>query len=1217
MVIEPLNRLAATLETLPVALYLSSPEGELLDANTAFAQLLGYRDREELRSVKLQSVYVNPNDRERWKERLEAEGTVRAFEVELRRKDGSSVWVRETATALAGCAPDSPVYQGVLEDMSREHALGNRAYETGLRFSELFESARDAVFLVVNGRFKEVNSAAERMFGAPKSRLHEVAPYQLSPPLQPCGRSSRELANRYVKAAERGEPQFFEWQHQRPNGEVFDAEVSLSPVDFQGKRCLQAIVRDVTERRRLEESRLRRSDILDAVVFAAARFLQEPAWEDVVDTVLERLGQAASVSRAYLYRVDLANGRYGGELLAEWVAEGVTATAAQKSQVDPQDEGIFDWLEPLLQGQPVVGRTDEFSPAAQRFLNRTGVRSVALVPVVVAGTTWGLVGFDHCEHEAVWFEGEVEALRAAAEILGAAIRLNTAHRRLEFSETEYRDLVENVEDVICVLDLDGNFLSINAAATRVLGYDRDEIVGHNLADVIPERYHEQIAEYRREILDGGRANGLATVQTPSGEERILEFRNNLRRRGVDRPLVRAIGRDITLRWRAERDRRRYASQLEMLRIVDRAVLAGEDPNGIARKAVQQLRSVVNCDRASVYIFDRDQQVAEVVAVAEEEGVQLGPAEGSRVSLTTWFNSILLRESPVIRIDDISLVVEGPQALEDLQRSGVRCVVVARLETSSRFLGTLNLVSRHPGGLKEFAADVARQLGEELSVAFVHTELQAAVVAERGRLSALLQHLPEGVLLLDGQRRVLLANLAAREAVRVLGHDPSAETICSLGGQPVEALLDRGSREALELESVELEPRLFELKSARVGGGAGGEWALVLRDVTEQRAVERKLQLQDRLAAVGQLAAGIAHDFNNILQAVQLNAELLVVDHDLSEPDENLDAVREQVRRGSRLVSQILDFARKTVTQPEPMLLAPFLEDAFRLLASAIPESIDVTMQIVDREITVVADIAQMQQLLTNLTMNAADAMPDGGCLTVSLAEIEVKPGQQHSFPYADLVPGRWAELTVSDTGVGISEELCGRVFEPFVTTKEPGRGTGLGLAQVYGIVKQHGGFVDLESTEGEGSTFRVLIPAAERQEVPENGDERAPQLQRGNGELVIIVEDDPALLRLMQKSLTANGYRVETAGDGVVALELFSRLHTDVDLVITDVVMPRMGGEELIERLRGFLPTPQFLLITGHQRHDQGELVGGVNCLLKPFTARQLAEAVAAALEHS
>ncbi len=1205
-------RLASAEECFPVALYVSTPEGRLLDANRALARLLGYDEPSELLGVPLESVYVDPTDRRQWLARLVTEGMVHGFEVQLRRKDGSSIWVRNTSHAAHGPDPGSIVLQGVLEDITQERSFRDEAQESGLRLTGLFESARDAIFMIQDGRFVELNPAAIEMFAAADVDLRTHYPYELSPPTQPSGRGSQDLAWERIRAAEAGEPQFFEWQHRRLNGEVFDAEVSLNPVELAGELYLQAIVRDVTQRKELEASRKRRSDILDAVVYAAGRFLHEPSWESVVDDVLERLGQAASVSRAYLYRVDEPDRDPKGFLLAEWVAPGVSSTFAEKALVDSQQEGVYRWLRPLLAGTDIVGRAEEFSEDVQDFLARTDVRSLALVPVIVEGTVWGAVGFDHCDDEAVWSEGEVEALRAAAEILGAAIRLGNVHQRLEVSENEFRDLFENVEDVICVLDLEGRFVSINAAATRVLGYRREEIIGRQLVDVIPTRYHNRIEEYRRRMLAEGRAEGMATVRTPAGDERVLEFRNNLRVEGVEQPLVRAIGRDITDRWRAERDRERYAAQLEMLRVVDRAVLAGDDPRSIARAAVARLRDVVRCDRVSVYLFDRDQHAAELVAVAEESTGSLGMAVGEVIPLESAHDPLRFCSTGVHVVTDLAGLSDPPPVVREMLAAGVQSVVVVRLEAEQRVYGTLNLVSQRRGELDESAADIARQLGEELSVALFHAELRAAVAAEKERFQALLQHLPEGVLLLDGQHRILVTNRAGWDALEALGHHRASHSIETLGGEEMAELVVRQGEGDVELGAVDGSGRFFELRSAGVGGEAGGEWALVVRDVTEARQVERKLQLQDRLAAVGQLAAGIAHDFNNILQAVQLNAELLVVDHGIPEPTANLDAVREQVRRGSVLVRQILDFARKTVTRPEPMLLAPFLEDAFQLLASAIPESIDVDLELLDPDVTVTADIAQMQQVITNLAVNAADAMPDGGQLRVCLREISVS--QAHA-PFPEMAPGRWVELSVEDSGTGIPEELRERVFEPFVTTKEAGRGTGLGLSQVYGIVTQHGGFVDLESTVGEGTRFRVLLPAANGVDAAQRSRRREQPARRGGGQCVLVVEDDPSLLQLIKKSLLTLGYCVETAVDGVHALELYQKIGSELALVISDVVMPRMGGVELIERIQRSEVVPKFLLITGHPLNEFLSQAGDVRCLTKPFTVHQLAEAVAEALD--
>ena len=271
-------------------------------------------------------------------------------------------------------------------------------------------------------------------------------------------------------------------------------------------------------------------------------------------------------------------------------------------------------------------------------------------------------------------------------------------------------------------------------------------------------------------------------------------------------------------------------------------------------------------------------------------------------------------------------------------------------------------------------------------------------------------------------------------------------------------------------------RIFEVEANPIAEeAAGGRWAVIIRDVTGEREIQEKVQQQDRLAATGRLAAGIAHDFNNMLTIMMGHAQLLEEDEGIPERSKRgLRNIFTQGLRAAQLIRQILDFSRRTVVQRQPVDLVPFLKETMKLLERALPENIRFETEIANGEYTVNANLTQLEQTVTNLVVNARDAMPDGGELRLGLSQLWVEPDGLPPWPA--MAPGEWVILAVSDTGMGIPEENLEKVFEPFFTTKKPGEGTGLGLAQVYGIVKQHGGYIDVESAEGKGTASTIYLP---------------------------------------------------------------------------------------------------------------------------------------------
>jgi two-component system cell cycle sensor histidine kinase/response regulator CckA len=417
-----------------------------------------------------------------------------------------------------------------------------------------------------------------------------------------------------------------------------------------------------------------------------------------------------------------------------------------------------------------------------------------------------------------------------------------------------------------------------------------------------------------------------------------------------------------------------------------------------------------------------------------------------------------------------------------------------------------------------------------------------------------------------------------------------------------------------------QPRLIDPGAASPSGlfalAKGREQVWFLQEMMNTvPGAQQYIQHQQRLATVGQLMAGIAHDINNLLAVIIGSAQMLQMNEDvpgLAQTD--LACIVKQGQQAARLVRQILDFARQSSGQPGLLDLGPFLEQVTRFLKHTVPESVTIVLEKESGEYPVNADPTQLQQVLTNLALNARDAMPDGGRLRFRLSRFTLSPGHRPLFP--GMQAGEWIALSVSDTGVGIPTEVFPHIFEPFFTTKQPGRGTGLGLAQVYDIVQQHAGYIGVKSRVGKGTTFTIYLPAlAVGKEAPER--EAAELIPRGRGETVLLVEDEPGVLRTSKAILKHLGYQVLTAAGGHQALKVHATHQDRIDLVLSDMVMPKMGGLELFRLLRERDPTIKMILITGYPLEDGGsELLaqGIVNWVQKPFLLPQLAQVLHRAL---
>jgi two-component system, cell cycle sensor histidine kinase and response regulator CckA len=546
-------------------------------------------------------------------------------------------------------------------------------------------------------------------------------------------------------------------------------------------------------------------------------------------------------------------------------------------------------------------------------------------------------------------------------------------------------------------------------------------------------------------------------------------------------------------------------------------------------------------------------------------------------------------------------------------------------------------------LVEFGQDISEQVQTKRARA----RLAAQVHEQAQQMEQVLSSVPAGVLLLDDQGRVLQANPVAEGDLAILSNVQVGERLTHLGDRALDELLTSPPTKGLWHE-VKADNRTFEALARPVAaasipppadrrpdeaGPAPKHWVLVLNDVTREREIREQLEQQERLAAVGQLAAGIAHDFNNIMATIILYARTIECAEGLSERNrERLTTINQQAWHATRLIEQILDFSRRTVLERRPLDLLPLLKEQVKLLERTLPDHIEIALEYGRDEYTAHADPTRMQQVLTNLAVNARDAMPEGGMLRIGLERVQVEPGQSSSLPDAALrqtssvslsnqqgpTAGEWIRLTVSDTGTGIAPDTLPHIFEPFFTTKTPGQGSGLGLAQVYGIVGQHRGHIDIQTQVGEGTTFAIYLPALAVRPA-ESSPPDVSAIPQGQGEVILIVEDGDAVRAALVDSLAGWNYQTLEATNGKAALALMETQGEQIALILSDVVMPEMGGKALFHTLRERGWSTPVILLTGHPMEKELEALrtqGLSAWLSKPPGLKRLAQAVSDALHE-
>ncbi len=824
------------------------------------------------------------------------------------------------------------------------------------------------------------------------------------------------------------------------------------------------------------------------------------------------------------------------------------------------------------------------------------------------------------------FEVYVSPLRdTAGDIIGTAgLALDaTAHRRtdqaLRDSERMYRQMFELNQAVKLVIDADdGAIVDANPAAAEFYGYPLERLRTLRIFDIntLPE------AEVRREL---GRASSAQRTyfqfrhRLADGEIRDVEvYTGPIDRAG--RPLLFSIVHDVTERRRAER------VQAALYRISELAGAASTDMEAFFAALHSILGELMYARNFYVALLDEAAGAFDFPYYADERD----PPPG-RQPLGRGLTERVLRSGEVEHVPHEKFV-------ELLERGEVEVVgspavdwIGAPLRSGDRIFGVL--------GVQSYREELRFRHADVEMLTFVSRHIAAALerlTAQRERehslsiLRATLESTADGILVVDRQNRIISYNQRFAEMwqlpaeVLAAGDDRVALRHVLDQLEDPEGFLARvrALYRDLDTEGSDIvrfkDGRVFERFSRpqRIGGQTVGRvWSF--RDVTEQRRLQEQLRQSQKMEALGRLAGGVAHDFNNLLTVISGYSELLLQQLAAGSPlRADVEEIDRAGRRASDLTRQLLALSRRQVLQPAVLDLNEVVAHMEKLLGRVMGEDVQVSTRSQDALWPVQADPGQMEQVLLNLAVNARDAMPSGGELVIETTN--VVGGSDARVLGSGLESSDCVRLAVRDTGEGMAPEVREHVFEPFFTTKPQGKGTGLGLAMVYGIVRQSGGHIAVESEPGKGSVFSVYLPRVFAAPSHEGtlGVAAAPTHGRGR---VLVAEDDAAVRALVARALVGLGYEVIETEDGREALAAFERCHGRIDLLLTDVRMPQLGGYDLARDLRQRKPNLPVLYVSGYTddssrfRADAGEPASLF--LQKPFTAEQLARRLQELLE--
>jgi PAS domain S-box-containing protein len=791
-------------------------------------------------------------------------------------------------------------------------------------------------------------------------------------------------------------------------------------------------------------------------------------------------------------------------------------------------------------------------------------------------------------------------------------------RELRESERRFRGLFDTASDAILVVDEQAHYIDANGAAERLTGYTREELLHLGVPDLTPEPSRNESLPLYRQFTAQGEMSGECQLLRKGGGIVEVEFAAN--RVGEGR--YQSVLRDVT-------ERKRTHAFLSSVVAVQQEVATAElNLQALMNLIADRAQQLTGAGGAAIELVEGDELVYRAATG------MVAPHVGLRRNRAASFSGLCVRSDEVLSCDDAD---NDPRVdREACRRIGLRSMIVVPLHHQRRAVGVLKVCSSEVRAFNEAHREVLQLMAGLLAAALVRS---AAFDAERARVverTAALQETEErfhlfvegvkdyAIIMLDSQGRVVSWNAGAERlkgytAEEILGrHFASfypAEAVQT--GKPDRALAAAAARETSEEEGWRVRKdgtRFWAsvlLTALRDGAGTLRGFANVTRDITERKALEEQYQQAQKMEAVGHLAAGVAHDFNNLLTIISGFSEMMLTALPAGDPNRGLiQSIYQAGERAALLTRQLLAFSRKQVIEPRVLDLNEVVGNAEKMLRRLIGEDVRLATVLAPNLDRIKADPGQVEQVIINLAVNARDAMPQGGRLTIETSNVELD--ENYARSHAEVKPGRHVMLAVTDTGSGMTEEVQRHVFEPFFTTKGPGKGTGLGLATVFGIVKQSGGHVWVYSEVGRGTTFKVYFPSVEEVAPARGSEESRPTAPSGTG-TVLLVEDDKQVRGMTRFALQSFGYTVLEAQDGEEALRVAQAHSGAIDLLITDVVMPGIGGRRLAEALSRFRPGIKVLYVSGYTddavvRH--GVLETEVAFLQKPFAMATLATKV-------
>lgn len=1203
---ESEERFRVAFEKSAVGKTLTDIDGRFIKVNEAFSITLGYPG-EELVSRHFEEI-TYPEDiavSRKWvRALLSGETDTCQFEKRYIHKDGHIVWVLLNASLYRDISNDPKYFITDFQDITlHKHA------EEALRKSEnmyriLAEAAQDAIYIINReDRVEYVNSFGAGLLGLKPEDMIGSQRETLFPP-----DVSKLQKENLKKVFETGKSLYAEDKISYLKEEAW-MHTSLVPMrDDAGEvTAAMGISRDITDRKKAEEE-LRLLQTMTQAITESDDFFSalDITLRKVCKTTGWVYGETWIPSPDNSY-VKLTPPWYSG---IEGLEEFRKASETFRFHKDVGIPGrAWSSKKPLWVRDVSADKNLPRAPIA----SKSGLHAAIGIPILAGEEVVAVLVFfvTEARNEDERF---IALISAIASQLGALFRRKMAEDTLRDSERKLRLITENTTDVILAYDMNRRLIYVNPAVKRLTGYSVEEIKERNYIDWSHPDNEEKAKRLWEGLFEGkGFTDEEVRIITKDGQIKwSLSSWGPMYNGGPQQIGVQGVERDIT-------ERKRVEEELQLLQILVQDISLAEDFGSALYVSLRKICIATGWVFGEAWVPSEDGSHLECSPVwyssfeglkkfrkiSEEFEFQPGIGLPGRV----WSSK---KSAWVIDVTKDSNFPRAPYAMEAGLKAGMAIPVLA----GEKVVAVLDFFVQEPKEEDRRLVELVSTVAAYLGILFQRKRAEEILKKNEEKYRTLISNIPDVAWTADSKGNTVFIS---SNVERVYGYPPDEIYKDPIGlwfGRinPDDA---RMVKELFELLFSENKKFDVEYRIQR----KDGEWIWlhdrsvstykkdgttyadgIFSDITEYKKLEAQLRHSQKLEAIGRLVGGIAHDFNNMLTSIIGFAGILQMKMDKDDPlIVEVEQIMESAERGANLTRNLLVFGRKQAINPEPVDLFEITKKVDRLLSRLLGENIEIRILSRDEELTVMADSVQIEQALINLATNARDAMPDGGVLTIETSRERLDEEFIKTHGYGK--PGRFAMITVSDTGTGMDEKTRERIFEPFFTTKDMGKGTGLGLAIVYGIVKQHNGYINVYSEVGKGTTFRIYLPLV-KAEVPEAKTAKPLPPVVGT-ETVLVAEDDTSVRSLSKKLLESFGYKVIEAVDGEDAVNKFRENKDKIQFLLLDVMMPKKNGKEAYDEIKNISPDIKTLFMSGYTSDavmTRGIVEAGLNFVSKPIS---------------